>query len=97
MQNVKVRVAQIESFDLSRVRTFGDLTYILSIMTDVILSLDGSPLKHHECLMLAKIVMVEIIETAVEANAYGFKNEDLNTKLAVEFSTFTKYLKSMQP
>lgn len=96
MQNVNTRIAQIESFDVMGVRTFGDLTYILSIMTDVVLGFSDDPHKQNATLTLAKATLVDIINTALEANATGFKNVCLKNKLAVEFSTFAHYLKLSQ-
>ena len=92
-QLLNSRVAQIEKFDVKVVKTLGDLVYIFQIITETILHLEKTPC-NRELLNLLKMMLNDIIKTALEANETGFKDQELRLKLEVEFSLLTKYLKS---
>ena len=63
------------------------------IITETILHLEKTPC-NRELLDLLKMMLNDIIKTALEANDTGFKDQELRLKLEVEFSLLTKYLKS---
>ena len=63
------------------------------IITETILHLEKTP-RNRELLNLLKMMLNDIIKTALEANDTGFKDQQLRLKLEVEFSLLTKYLKS---
>ena len=92
-QLLNSRVAQIEKFDVKVVKTLGDLVYQFQIITETILHLEKTPC-NRELLDLLKMMLNDIIKTALEANDTGFKDQELRLKLDVEFSLLTKYLKS---
>lgn len=87
------RIAQIEKFDVGTVKTLGDLVYQFQILTETIIHLEEYT-SNHELLQLLKMMLNDIIKTALEANDTGFKDQSLRMKLEVEFSLLTKYLKS---
>ena len=87
------RIAQIEKFDVGMVKTLGDLVYQFQILTETIIHLEEYT-SNHELLQLLKMMLNDIIKTALEANDTGFKDQSLRMKLEVEFSILTKYLKS---
>lgn len=87
------RIAQIEKFDVGTVKTLGDLVYQFQILTETIIHLEEYT-SNHELLQLLKMMLNDIIKTALEANDTGFKDQSLRMKLEVEFSILTKYLKS---
>ena len=87
------RIAQIEKFDVGTVKTLGDLVYQFQILTETIIHLEEYT-SNHELLQLLKMMLNDIIKTALEANDTGFKDQELRLKLEVEFSLLTKYLKS---
>lgn len=87
------RIAQIEKFDVGTVKTLGDLVYQFQILTETIIHLEEYT-SNHELLQLLKMMLNDIIKTALEANDTGFKDQSLRMKLDVEFSLLTKYLKS---
>ena len=87
------RIAQIEKFDVGMVKTLGDLVYQFQILTETIIHLEEYT-SNHELLQLLKMMLNDIIKTALEANDTGFKDQSLRMKLEVEFSLLTKYLKS---
>lgn len=87
------RIAQIEKFDVGTVKTLGDLVYQFQILTETIIHLEEYT-SNHELLQLLKMMLNDIIKTALEANDTGFKDQSLMMKLEVEFSILTKYLKS---
>ena len=92
-QLLNSRIAQIEKFDVNVVKTLGDLVYQFQIITEIILHLEETPC-NRELLQLLKMMLNDIIQTALDANDTGFKNQELSLKLEVEFSLLTKYLKS---
>ena len=87
------RIAQIEKFDVGMVKTLGDLVYQFQILTETIIHLEEYT-SNHELLQLLKMMLNDIIKTALEANDTGFKDQSLRMKLEVEFSLLIKYLKS---
>ena len=87
------RIAQIEKFDVGMVKTLGDLVYQFQILTETIIHLEEYT-RNHELLQLLKMMLNDIIKTALEANDTGFKDQSLRMKLEVEFSLLIKYLKS---
>lgn len=87
------RIAQIEKFDVGTVKTLGDLVYQFQILTETIIHLEEYT-RNHELLQLLKMMLNDIIKTALEANDTGFKDQSLRMKLEVEFSLLIKYLKS---
>ena len=87
------RIAQIEKFDVKIVKTLGDLVYIFQIITETILHLEKTSC-NRERLDLLKMMLNDLIRTALDANDTGFKDQELRLKLEVEFSLLTKYLKS---
>lgn len=87
------RIAQIEKFDVGTVKTLGDLVYQFQILTETIIHLEEYT-SNHELLQLLKMMLNDIIKTALEANDTGFKDQSLRMKLEVEFSLLIKYLKS---
>ena len=87
------RIAQIEKFDVGMVKTLGDLVYQFQILTETIIHLEEYT-SNHELLQLLKMMLNDIIKTALEANETGFKDQELRLRLEVEFSLLTKYLKS---
>ena len=92
-QLLNSRVAQIEKFDVGTVKTLGDLVYQFQILTETIIHLEEYT-SNHELLQLLKMMLNDIIKTALEANDTGFKDQSLRMKLEVEFSLLIKYLKS---
>lgn len=87
------RIAQIEKFDVKIVKTLGDLVYLFQIITEIIISLEKTPC-NRELLQFLKMMLNDLIRTALDANDTGFKDHELKLKLEVEFSLLTKYLKS---
>ena len=87
------RIAQIEKFDVKIVKTLGDLVYLFQIITEIIISLEKTPC-NRELLQFLKMMLNDLIKTALDANDTGFKDYELKLKLEVEFSLLTKHLKS---
>lgn len=65
------RIAQIEKFDVGTVKTLGDLVYQFQILTETIIHLEEYT-RNHELLQLLKMMLNDIIKTALEANDTGF-------------------------